>query len=295
MRPAEIFFRAFRYQEWDVCELSFSSHMRTVDAGNAHYVGIPAFVSRVFRHSGIYIRTDRGIAEPADLKGRVVGVPEYQVTAAVWMRALLHEEYDVHPSDVRWRTGGQEQPGRDERTPLAAIAGIDLQPIPPDKTLSAMLEAGEIDALLAPRPPSCFLRGASDVGRLFPDYKGVEQAYYEKTGFFPIMHLIGVKRSLVDRYPWLPASVYKAFREAKAIAMQNLTDNTVLTTALPWLESEARQTMAQMGEDFWRYGIDESRHEIEAMSRYSYEQGLTSRRLNVEELFADSTFAISRT
>ena len=295
MEPAEIFFRAFRYQEWDVSELSFSSYLRTVDVGNPPYIAIPAFVSRVFRHSGFYINTGRGIRIPSDLRGRIVGVPEYQMTAAVWMRAILSEEYSVRPSEIRWRTGGQEQPGRDERTPLSRIEGIDLQPIPPGKTLSSMLEAGEIDALLAARPPSCFLRGAPNVARLFDDYKEAEQAYYRKTRLFPIMHLIGVRRSLVEQHPWLASSVYKAFREAKAVAMRKLHDLTVLPASLPWMEVETRQTKALMGEDFWAYGIAESRREIEAMTRYSHEQGLTSRELGIEELFAASTFEVSKT
>jgi 4,5-dihydroxyphthalate decarboxylase len=295
MEPAEIFFRAFRNADWDVAELSFSSYMRTVDAGNAAYVAIPAFVSRVFRHSAIYIRTDRGIRTPADLRGRVIGVPEYQMTAAVWVRAMLEEDYGVRASDIRWRTGGQEEPGRGERTPLSDIGGIEMQQIADGKTLSGMLEDGEIDGLLAARPPSCFLRGARNVGRLFGDYKAVEQAYFQRTRMFPIMHLIGVRRALVQQYPWLAMSVYKAFLQAKAIAMRKLTDLTVLTAALPWIEVEARQTREVMGTDFWRYGVSESRHEIEALARYSHQQGLISRILQAEELFAASTLEISKT
>lgn len=295
MEPAEIFFRAFRSADWDVAELSFSSYLRTVDAGEAAYVAIPAFVSRVFRHSAIYIRTDRGIRAPADLRGRVIGVPEYQMTAAVWVRAMLEEDYGVGASDIRWRTGGQEEPGRGERTPLSHIGGIDAVPIADGKTLSGMLEEGEIDGLLAARPPSCFLRGARNVGRLFGDYKAAEQAYFQRTRMFPIMHLIGVRRALVQQYPWLAMSVYKAFLQAKAIAMRKLTDLTVLTAALPWIEVEARQTREVMGADFWRYGVSESRHEIEALARYSHRQGLTSRVLQAEELFAASTLEISKT
>jgi 4,5-dihydroxyphthalate decarboxylase len=210
------------------------------------------------------------------------------------MRAMLQEEHGVAPGEIHWRTGGQEQPGRSERTPFVGIAGIDIERIPAEKTLSAMLEAGEIDALLSAQPPSCFLRDVACVGRLFPDYKKVETDYYKKTGLFPIMHLIGVRRSLVSSYPWLAASVYKAFREAKAFAMQKLHDLSVLAVSLPWMENEARETMAIMGADFWRYGIAESLKEIEALTRYAHEQGLTSRRLGVDELFAKSTFEFSR-
>jgi 4,5-dihydroxyphthalate decarboxylase len=154
--PEEIFFRAFRYQEFDVSEISFSSFIRTVAAGNSAYVGIPAFVSRIFRHSGIYIRADAGIRSPADLKGKRIGLPEYQITAVVWMRGMMQHEYGVAPSEIHWRSGGQEEAGRHERTPLKPIKGIDLQPIADDQTLVGMLRDGELDALFTARAPSCF-------------------------------------------------------------------------------------------------------------------------------------------
>jgi 4,5-dihydroxyphthalate decarboxylase len=294
LEPEEVFFRTFRYEEFDVSELSFSSYLRITDSGNSSYIGIPAFVSRVFRHSGIYIRTDRGIRTPADLKGKTIGVPEYQITAVVWMKGILQDEYGVRPTDIHWRQGGQEQPGRGERTALAPIAGLDLQSIPSDKTLSGMLEAGELDALFTARAPSCFVRGAPNVGRLFSDYRNVEKAYYKKTGMFPIMHLVGIRKSLVERHPWLATSLYKAFVEAKTYAMREVREINALPVTLPWLEAEALETMALMGEDFWRYGVEENRKDIEALARYSHEQGLVKKRLAVEDLFARSTLEISK-
>ena len=294
LEPEEVFFRAFRYQEFDVSELSFSSYLRITDEGHSPYTAIPAFVSRVFRHSGIYIRTDRGIRSPADLKGRLVGVPEYQITAVVWMKGILQDEYGVRPADIHWRQGGQEQAGRGERTPLAPIADIDLQAIPSDKTLSGMLAAGELDALFTARAPSCFVEKAPHIGRLFPDYRNVEKAYYKKTGIFPIMHLIGLRKSLAERHPWLATSLYKAFVEAKAYAMKEVREINALPVTLPWLEAEALETMELMGEDFWRYGVEENRKEIETLARYSYEQGLVKKRLSVEDLFAPSTLEISK-
>src|SRR3954471_18527076 len=188
--PEESFHRAFKFQEFDVTEISMSSYLLSVARNDSHYVAIPAFVSRLFRHSGIYIRTDRGICEPADLKGKLIGLPEYQITAVVWLRGLMQDEYGVRPTDIRWRQGGIEQPGRSERTPLKPIPGLELKPIPPDKTLSGMLESGELDAMFSARAPSCFLRRAPNVGRLFPNFREVEKAYYRKTGLFPVMHLI---------------------------------------------------------------------------------------------------------
>jgi 4,5-dihydroxyphthalate decarboxylase len=292
--PEEIFHRAFRFQEFDVSELSFSSYLRTVAAGMSDYIGIPAFVSRIFRHSGIYIRTDAGIREPADLKGKRVGLPEYQITAVVWMRGMMQHEYGVLPTDIHWRNGGQEQPGRQERTPLKPIPGLDLEPLGPDETLVGLLRAGELDALFTARAPSSYLAGEPHIARLFPDTRAAEKAYFKKTGLFPIMHLVGIRKSLVAQYPWLPVSVYKAFCEAKALAMTDLTDVNALMVTLPWLEAETKETMATMGADFWKYGVHENIREIEALSQYAYEQGLVDRKVKVDELFAPSTFDISR-
>ena len=293
MEPEEAFHRAFKHQEFDVCELSCSSYIRTVDAGTSPYVGVPAFVSRLFRHSAVYIRTDRGIKHPSDLKGKVIGLPEYQITAVVWLRGIMQDEYGVKPTDISWRQGGIEEPGRTERTPLKPIPGLDLKSVP-DKSLSAMLEAGELDALFSARAPSCFVKRAPNIARLFPDPRAVEKDYYKKTGMFPIMHLMGVKRHLVERHPWLPASLYKAFVEAKKYAMHDVRDINALLVTLPWLVAEVEETVALMGEDFWRYGVKENAKELEALTRYAYEQGLVSRKLSLEDLFPASTIEVSR-
>src|ERR1700761_2117999 len=292
--PEEIFFRAFRYQESAVCELSLSSYIRTVANGTCAYTGVPAFVSRIFRHSGIYIRRDAGIREPADLRGKRIGLPEYQITAVVWMRGLMQHEYGVKPTEIHWRSGGQEEPGRDERTPLAPIPGLDLQPIGPDQTLVGMLRDGELDALFTARAPSSFLAGEPHITRLFPDTRAAELAYYKKTGLFPLMHLIGIRNTLLEKYPWLATSVYKAFCEAKALAMTDLCDVNALMVTLPFLEAETRETMAVMGKDFWRYGVMENKAELEALAGYAYEQGLLERKVALDELFAPSVFELSK-
>ena len=292
--PEEIFHRAFKFQEFDISELSFSSYIRTVAAGTSAYIGVPAFVSRIFRHSGIYIRKGAGIEKPQDLRGKRIGVPEYQITAVVWMRGLMQHEYGVAPAEIHWRSGGQEQPGRHERTPLKAIPGLDLQPIGDDRTLIGMLKAGELDALFTARAPSSFLNGEPHIARLFPNTRAAEQAYYKKTRLFPIMHLVGIRKVLAEKYPWLPTSVYKAFCEAKALAMIDLRDVNALMVTLPWLEAETNETSAIMGEDFWKYGISENLPEIEALTQYMHEQGLADRKVKVEELFHPSTFEIAK-
>src|ERR1700761_6061963 len=276
--PEEIFHRVFKFQEFDISEMSFSSYIRTVAAGTSEYTAVPAFVSRIFRHSGIYIRKDSGIAKPEDLRGKRIGLPEYQITAVVWMRGMMQNEYGVAPSEIHWRSGGQEQPGRHERTPLKPIAGLDLQPIGDDRTLVGMLEAGELDALFTARAPSSFLAGEPHIARLFPNTRAAEQAYYKKTGLFPIMHLIGIRKALAEKYPWLATSVYKAFCEAKARAMIDLRDVNALMVTLPWLEAETQETSAIMGEDFCKYGVAENLAEIEALTQYIHEQGLADRK-----------------
>jgi 4,5-dihydroxyphthalate decarboxylase len=294
LEPEEIFHRAFRFAEFDICEISFSSFLRTVANGTAAYVGIPAFVSRVFRHSGIYVRTAAGINSPQDLRGKRVGVPEYQITAVVWMRGMLQHEHGVHPSEIHWRSGGQEQPGRHERTPLKSIPGVDLQPIRDHQTLVGLLKAGELDALFTARAPSSFLAGEPHIARLFADTRAAEIAYYKKTRLFPIMHLVGIRKSLAQQYPWLATSVYKAFCEAKALAMTRLTDVNALAVTLPFLDAETRETMAAMGRDFWPYGVHANLREVEALTQYAFEQGLLDRRVKADELFCPSTLEMSR-
>src|SRR5215813_7624066 len=292
--PEEIFHRLFKFQEFDVAEMSFSSYIRTVAAGTSEYVGIPAFVSRLFRHSGIYVRADAGIKEPADLRGKRIGLPEYQITAVVWMRGMLQHEYGVKPTEIHWRNGGQEEAGRDERTPLKPIPGLDLQPIGKEQTLVGMLRDGELDALFTARAPSSFLLGEPHIQRLFPDTRAAEQAYYKKARMFPLMHLVGIRKELVQKYPWLPSSVYKAFCEAKALAVTDLLDVNALMVTLPWLIPETQETMAIMGKDFWPYGIAKNMREITALTQYLHEQGLIDRKVTAEELFHPSMFEISK-
>lgn len=294
MAPEEAFHRAFKYQEFDVTELSFSSYMMVTSRGESPYIGVPAFVSRLFRHSSIYIRTDRGINGPEDLKGKLVGVPEYQMTASLWVRGILEDEYGVKPSDIRWRNGGLEEAGREERAPLKLPGEIELESIPRDQTLSQWLAEGKLDALVSARAPSCFLDGNPAVERLFPDYPAAERAYYRKTGMFPIMHLIGIRRSLYEKHPWLAVNVYNAFVKAKAICAAEQGEIGHLHTTLPWPVAAFEDARRLMGEDFWSYGADANAKEIEAITRYSYDQGFSERRMTAQDLFAPSTFEISK-
>lgn len=294
LEPEEAFHRAFKYEEFDVSELSLSSYVVQVARGENRYVAIPAFVSRVFRHSGIYVRTDRGIARPQDLKGRTLGLPEYQMTANVWIRGMLQDEYGVRASDIRWRNGGLEQPGREERTPLSLPPGIELKPIAPGTTLSALLETGELDGVLAARPPSCFTRGAAHVGRLFADFRKAEQDYYRRTKIFPVMHVVGIRKSLLEKHPWLAVNVMKAFAQAKALCWHELGQIGHLYNSLPWGVADFADARALMGEDYWSYGLQPNRHVLEAFTRYHHEQGLSARKVSPEEMFAPAACDLSR-
>jgi 4,5-dihydroxyphthalate decarboxylase len=294
LEPEEAFHRAFKFQEFDVTEISMSSYLMTAARGEAHYIAIPAFVSRLFRHSSIYIRTDRGIRAPEDLKGRTVGVPEYQMTANVWVRGMLEEEYGVKPADIKWRRGGLEEAGREERSPMKTPPGVDLDSVPHHRTLSEMLEQGELDAVIGARAPSCFLRGAPNVARLFPDYPAAEADYYRKTGLFPIMHAIGIRRSLAEKYPWAAVSVYKAFLKAKALCMHELGQIGHLATTLPWPVAAYDHARKVMGEDYWPYGAHENRHALETLARYSFQQGLSVRQMPLAEMFARPTYELSK-
>lgn len=294
MGPEENFYRAFTSREFDVTELSFSSYIIARSRGVEDYVALPVFLSRLFRHSSIYIRDDAGIERPQDLIGREVGVPVYAMTAALWARGMLQEEYGVRPSQITWRTGGLEEPGRYGKYPLNLPDDIKVAPIPTDRALSDMLETGELTALISARTPSCFDRGAPHVTRLFPDYRTAEKAYYAKTGLFPIMHVLAVRQSLAAAHPWLPSSLYKAYLEAKRQCLAEIANQAALKVSVPWVLADLEEARSVMGHDFWRYGFKQNLPELQAMTRWSSEQGLSARPMKPEELFHPATLEQAR-
>lgn len=290
LEPEEIFWRQIRYKEWDSSEMSLSSYIMARSRGDDSFIAIPVFPSRFFRHSSIYINTQKGISGPEDLIGKNIGVPEYQMTAALWVRGILQHEYGVHPQDISWRSGGEEVPGREEKIKLQLPPDVDYQPIPKDKTLSGMLERGEIDALVSARAPSCYTNGSPNVKRLFENYPDVEKAYYLKTQIFPIMHTVVIKRNIYNENPWVAMSLYKAFQASKDIILHNLHQWATLYATLPWLHSEVARTKEILGEDWWPYGINKNRLTLETVCQYSFEQGLSAKKMTLEELFAPETF-----
>jgi 4,5-dihydroxyphthalate decarboxylase len=284
--PEEIFFRAFRHQDFDICECSLSSFSVKTAAGNNPYVGVPAFVSRMFRHTSIYVRTDR-IKKPQDLKGKKVGVPEYQLTANVWARAILQDEFGVKPSDIHWIRGGIEHAGRPEKITLKLPKGVRLDNGPEDKTISELLARGDIDGFIAPRPPTT--AGHKNIGWLFKDPVAAAKDYFKRTGIFPIMHLIGVRRELAEQQPWLPAAVLKAFTQSKTVALAHLADPSAIKVMLPFVEERVQEARELMGEDYWSYGLGPNHKNLETFLRHHHSQGLSSRLLKPEELFHPGT------
>jgi len=287
--PEEIFQRALRHEEFDIAELSLSTHLLTTARGDSKYVGIPAFVSRAFRHSAIYSRAEAGIESPRALKLKRIGVPDFQQTAGVWVRGMLADEYGVARGDVHWHMGGLEQPGRSARMPLNLQNGIRIDTIGPQQTLAKMLAAGELDAVIAPRAPSS-MNGTGQIRRLFADYRKAEEDYYRKTKLFPLMHVIGIRRSLVEKHPWLPVNVFAAFSKARRLALEDLGRMDTLAITHPWIAEEMGRLRALMGEEIWPYGIERNRNELATLIRYAEADGLIKGPLALEALFAETTF-----
>jgi 4,5-dihydroxyphthalate decarboxylase len=290
----QLFPIAVQEARFDVTELSLSSHILQVSRGNAAYTAIPAFISRAFRHNGFYRRAGSGIGTLADLAGKRVGVPEYQMTAALWMRGLLKDEHGIDVTSISWRTGALDQGVRRERLALNPPADLSIVPIADGETLQDLLYAGELDALLAPNPPKGFLAGDPRIERIVPDFEAAERDYHRRTGFFPIMHVVAVRASLAQQHPELPRLLFDAFTSARDLALTRLRDvwlGSANRLSLPWLNHAMERTIGAMGADYWPYGFTRARSELEAACRYSQEQYLSERPVTPEQLFHSSLHA----
>jgi 4,5-dihydroxyphthalate decarboxylase len=293
IEPEEIFRRALNEKAFDLTELSMSSHIVTTTRGDAAYVAVPVFLSRVFRHSAMFVRTDRGIKRPEDLAGRRIGVPEYQQTAGLWVRGILRDQHGIDTTKISWRTGGQEKAGVAERIALDLPPHIDVKAIGPTETLNGLLAAGEIDAIFTPRPPSCFENKSAPVDRLFPDYRSAEMDYFRKTKFFPIMHTLCVRKDIAEAHPWLPAKLFAAFARAKALSANELSQTNVLRVTLPWVASWYQEARSVMGPNVWPYGFRANQQELAAMTRYAHADGLAARAIDPADLFHPSTLDLA--
>jgi 4,5-dihydroxyphthalate decarboxylase len=294
LRPAETFWRMLQFQEFDVSELSCANYFMLCSRADTRFVEIPVFPSRTFRHSAIYVNAAAAIREPADLTGKRLGCAEYGMTAAVWVRAFLQHDYGVLASDMVWVSGGLEEPGRRDRIPASAPAGVRQEAAPPGRGLVEMLDRGELDALVSPSTPSTFRAGSSNTVRLFPDFPRVEAEYYRRTGMFPIMHTVVLRRDVHERYPWAAVSLFKAFDEAKNLALDGLREADALAVSLAWSVAYAEQERLLRGPDLWAYGLESNRPVLEALKDYLADQGLLAQDFAVDQVFAPSTHVLSR-
>lgn len=289
LRVEETFWRMLRYGEFDAAEMSTGSFLMSRDKGAPRLIGIPVFPSKAFRHSCIYINTDSGIENPADMAGKRVGVPEYQITMATWARGILQHEYGVAPEKMKWFTGGEEHPGRQDKVKHSLPPNIDIRAIPADKTLSGMLANGEIDAMISAHMPSPFVQRHPKVRRLIPNFREVEQEYFTRTRIFPIMHTIVIREEVYETHPWIAQSLFKAFDESKRLCQESMYEFSALKYMLAWSIDEMEKEREVLGPDPWAYGLEANRHILETLVQYTYEQGLISKRLEVDSLFAKST------
>lgn len=280
----EMFHRFLLRGEFDVSEVSFGKIVALAAQDDPRFVPLPIFPSRVFRHSSIYVRSDGGIGQPEQLAGRRVGVPEWAQTAAIYSRGLLAHEYGVDLDSIHWHQGGVNEPGRAEKVALDLPAGLRLTVVA-DRSLSEMLLAGDLDAVLSARPPAPFTAGDARARRLFTDYRSVEAAYARKTGIFPIMHVIALRRELYERDRWLAMNLFKAFDRARARSLARAADITASFFPLPWAPDELRRARDLFGGESWPYGIEANRKTLDAFLSYAFEQGVCRRRLTAEALF----------
>jgi 4,5-dihydroxyphthalate decarboxylase len=280
----ECFSRFTANREFDLCELSFAKFMTQISRPNSDIIGLPVICSRLFRFSSFYVNRKSGIQAVADLRGRKVGSPEWAHSAAVYMRGWMHNEMGVPLTDVHWYQAGANAPGRKEKVELNLPDGLTLTRVS-DRSLSDMLAAHEIDCAIIARPPTCFLDGHPDVVRLFPDYVEMEEQHFTRTRVWPIMHIIAMRRAIVDEHPWAARNLYNAFLESKNRSIDRILDPAVSRYPVPWLTAYARGMRDLVGGDLFPYGIDENRPTWEQMALYSLQQGIAHRLVTPEEMF----------
>ncbi|HEX4524912.1 MAG TPA: 4,5-dihydroxyphthalate decarboxylase [Casimicrobiaceae bacterium] len=290
----EMFYRFLLGGEFDVSEVSFAKIVALAARDDPRFVPLPVFPSRVFRHSSIYVRTEGGISRPEQLAGKRIGVPEWAQTAAIYSRGLLAHEYGVDLASIHWHQAGVNEPGRREKVAIDLPSGFRLTVVA-DRSLSDMLLGGDLDAVLSARPPTPITAGDPRVRRMFADYRDVELAYVRKTGIFPIMHVIAIRREIYERDRWLAMNLFKAFDEARTRSLARAADLTASFFPLPWVPDELRRAGELLGGDPWPYGIESNRTTLDAFLRYAFEQGVCRRLLTPEALFPpelQSTFTI---
>jgi 4,5-dihydroxyphthalate decarboxylase len=284
------FEKMIRAQAYDVSELGLTFYLRTLEQDDPPFIAIPVFPNRHFRHSAIYVNTSSGIKEPKDLVGKTIGeFATYGHDAGIWPKGILADDYGVTPDQSRWVIGGTDwfMPPLDF-IPFTHPDDVEVELTPEGKTLGSMLESGEIDALISAVVPQCVLNGSPDVAHLFPDYPTVERDYFKRTGNFPIMHTVVVKRELLDQNPGLARKLFDGFDQARELAVQSweigrMEDHSAVM--VPWISKLYEENREVLGGDAWKYGMAANRDNIDTFLRYSYEQGLSTKRFTCEDIF----------
>ena len=280
----EIFSRFTFNREWHVSELSFAKFTAQVTREDSDLVGLPVYASRLFRFASFYVNRKKGIKTVADLRGKRIGVPEWAHTAAVYMRGWLMHEGGVPLDAIEWVQAGTNEAGRIEKVELSLPAGVTLRR-ESEKTLSGMIASGELDCVIIARPPDCFRQGHPDVVRLFPDFEEIEHRYYRDTHVYPIMHIIALRKAILEDNPWIARNLLNAFEESKRRSLERLLDPAVSRYPVPWLANYARRTSEMFGGDPFPYGIEPNRPTLELFLRYCHEQGIAHRLARPEEIF----------
>jgi len=280
----ETFFRFLKFREFHVSELSFAKYVSSIARGDAFFVGIPVFPSRVFRLSSFYVRSDGHVRDERDLEGSRIGIPEWGQTASVYTRGYLQHDLGVPLDRIDWLQAGVNEPGRVEKVKIDLPAGVRYRTVA-DASLDQMLLDGRIDVALTARPPRAFAAGDARVRRLFPDFQAREEAHYRKTGIFPIMHVIAIRRDVYSDHPWIAMNPLKAFDEAKRRSTARMTDITASHAPFPWMSDFTMRMQSIFGADPFPYGIEPNRPTLAAFLRYAHEQGLCARALAPEDLF----------
>lgn len=278
----EITFRFLNFREWDACEMSFAKYVSLRSQGDESIVGLPVFPSRVFRLSSIYVPREGKVRTLAALRGARIGIPEWAQTASIYTRGYIEHELGIPLDSIEWIQAAVNEPGRAEKVALKLPTGLRLTSAP-QSSLNAMLIAGEIDAALSARPPAAFADGR--IVRLVPQYRDAEEAYFRKTGIFPIMHVVALRRELLDSYPWIAMNLFKAFEEAKRRSLARLADITASHAPLAWIGDYVARMRELFGADPFPYGVEPNRRTLEAFLWFAHEQGVCHRKLGPEELF----------
>lgn len=289
----DLFWRQGKYAEFDAAEYSFGAYIASLEDPEYPFIALPVFLSKAFRHSAVYVRSDSDFHAPSELCGKRIGTPEWSQTGSLWIRGIMGEHYGLDLASVTWRVGGLQQSGRQEKSRVRPPAHFEVSPLAEGQTLQQALLDGELDAIVTARPPAAFSQGDKRIRRLFKDCRNDEREYYQASGIFPIMHVLILRKAILASDPWLANNLRAAFEEARRAAQPELLDNAVSNSSLIWESSYAEEERNLFGDPF-RYGCDENRVTLAAFCRYAHEQGFTRRLLAPEDLFFPPTLTSAR-